>query len=106
MTRNGRWPRLAEYEMSEWRKHAACRPGLVSDSAIFHPTIPAKRTSFAYHLAVSNTKKAINICRSCPAISGCAREQTNLDAPGVWAGALWKPTNNGAATVIDERFVA
>ncbi len=99
-----RWPHLAVYEKAEWRKYAAC--GHDTDPAIFHQIIPAKRGSYAYHSAMSNTKKAINICRSCPAISGCAKEQSRLKAPGVWAGAMWTPTKNGAATTKDKRFVA
>ncbi len=100
---NVRWPRIAEYEMAEWRKYAACRHDI--DPAIFHQTIPAKRSSHAYHEAVSKTKKAINICRSCPAAIGCAREQARLKAPGVWAGARWIPTHKGGL-IKDERFVA
>ena len=98
-----RWPRLAKYETAEWRNHAACRH---VDPGIFHQLIPARRSSNAYHSAMSKTKKAINICRSCPAITGCAKEQVRLKAPGVWAGSRWKPTTNSGPPIVDERFVA
>ena len=97
------------YEMAEWRKHAACRPtvsDLDTSDSMFQQTIPSTKDTYAYHSAMSKTKKAINICRNCPSIIECAREQILLDAPGVWAGVMWKPDNNGRDMIRDERFVA
>ncbi len=105
--RDARWrkrPRLPEHPVQMWQKAAACRS---ADPALFHPEIPQYPSmSKDYDDAVVRTWVALDYCHRCSVVDACAVSRVEIDAPGVWAGALWKPTNNSAPMIVDERFVA
>ena len=105
--RLARWrkrPRLFEQAVQTWHKDAACRN---ADPALFHQEIPQYPSqSDDFDDAVTKTRLAIAICSRCSVVDECAVSRLENDSPGVWAGALWKPTNNNAPMIIDERFVA
>ncbi len=102
--RHRRRVHLTEYKIAKWRNEAACRD---ADPALFHQEIP-QYPSMAddFDDAVTKTLVALDYCRRCSVVDECAADRVKDDAPGVWGGARWKPTNNGAAMTNDERFVA
>ena len=104
---DARWrkrPRLSAFTNQTWRKDAACRS---ANPKLFHQEIPQYPSmSKDYDDAVTKTRVALDYCNRCSVIDECAVARLAIDAPGVWAGARWVPTNNGAALTKDRRFVA